>query len=78
MGRRKVPINTRSFHTLYHSLKRVNITFMRKKVVRFTAYKTVRKPATVEFKTKSGETVRFKAIKTSKKKEVVRFRAERE
>jgi hypothetical protein len=51
---------------------------MAKKTVKFTKFRTVRKPATVEFKTKSGETVRFKAIRTFKKKETVRFRAERE
>jgi hypothetical protein len=48
---------------------------MGKKKVKFTAFKTVRKPATVEFKTKSGETVRFKAVRTFKKKQVVHFRA---
>ncbi len=48
---------------------------MAKKIVRFVATKTVTKPATVQFKTKAGETVSFKALKTVKKKEVVRFRA---
>ena len=43
--------------------------------VRFTAFKTVAKPATVKFRTKSGETVSFKALKTFKKKVAVRFRA---
>jgi len=46
-----------------------------KKAVRFVAVKTVRKPATVKFKTKSGKTVSFKAIKTFAQKRVVRFRA---
>jgi hypothetical protein len=50
---------------------------MAKKTVEFTAYKTVRKPAAVEFTTKSGETVRFKAVRTFKKKGTVRFRAKR-
>jgi hypothetical protein len=48
-----------------------------KKDVKFTAYKTVTKPATVKFKTKSGETVSFKAVKTVKQKETVRFRAKK-
>ena len=50
---------------------------MAKENVRFTAVKTVQKPTTVKFKTKSGKTVSFKAIKTVKKTEVVRFRARR-
>jgi hypothetical protein len=50
---------------------------MSKKNVRFTAVKTVTKPATVKFKTKSGEMVSFKALKTVKQKEVVHFRAKR-
>jgi len=45
--------------------------------VRFVAVKTVKRPATVKFKTKSGETVSFKALKTVKKKEAVQFRAKR-
>jgi hypothetical protein len=45
--------------------------------VRFSAVKTVQKPARVKFKTKSGETVSFKALKTVKQKEVVRFRAKK-
>lgn len=48
---------------------------MAKKTVRFTAVKTVAKPTTVKFTTKSGEVVSFKAIKTVKKKEVVQFKA---
>ena len=48
---------------------------MAKKNVRFVATKTVTQPATVRFKTKTGETVSFKALKTVRKKEVVRFRA---
>lgn len=48
---------------------------MAKKNVRFTAVKTVTKPATVRFMTKSGKTVSFKALKTFKMKEVVHFRA---
>lgn len=51
---------------------------MASKNVRFTAVKTLKKPATVKFKTKSGETVSFKALKTLKQKEVVvRFRAKK-
>ncbi len=50
---------------------------MLKRNVRFTSYKTVAKPATVKFKTKSGEMVSFKAVKTVKKKEEVHFRAKR-
>jgi hypothetical protein len=45
--------------------------------VRFVAIKTVKKPATVKFKTKSGETVSFRAVKTFKKEEVVHFRAKK-
>jgi hypothetical protein len=48
---------------------------MAKKNVRFIAVKTVTKPATVRYKTKSGETVSFKALKTFKMKEDVHFRA---
>lgn len=48
---------------------------MAKRVVRFTATRTVRKPATVKFKTKSGKTVSFRAIKTFKKRQAVKFRA---
>ncbi len=50
---------------------------MAKEIVRFAAVRTVKKPATVRFKTKSGKTVSFKALKTVKRKEVVRFRAKR-
>ncbi len=50
---------------------------MAKKNVRFVSVKTVKKPATVKFRTKSGETVSFKALKTFKKREVVRFRAKK-
>ena len=50
---------------------------MAKKNVRFVATKTVAKPATVKFKTKSGQTVSFKALKTVKQRQVVRFRAGR-
>lgn len=50
---------------------------MAKQNVRFTAIKTVKKPTTVHFRTKSGEVVSFKALKTAKKKEVVQFRAKK-
>jgi hypothetical protein len=48
-----------------------------KKNVRFVATKTVAKPATVRFKTKSGQTVSFKAVKTVRERKVVKFRAGR-
>ncbi len=48
---------------------------MSRKLVRFVAIKTVKKPTTVKFKTKSGEIVSFKALKTVKKRQVIRFRA---
>jgi hypothetical protein len=50
---------------------------MAKQNVRFVAVKTVKKPASVKFKTKSGETVSFRALKTVKKREVARFRAKK-
>jgi len=50
---------------------------MAKKNVRFVATKTIAKPATVKFKTKSGQTVSFKAVKTVKERRVVKFRAAR-
>ena len=50
---------------------------MPSKNVRFDAIKTVKKPATVKFKTKSGQTVSFKALKTVKRREVVHFRAKK-
>jgi len=37
---------------------------MAKKTVKFFAFKTATKPATVKFRTKSGEVVSFKALKT--------------
>jgi len=50
---------------------------MTKKNVRFTAVKTVTKPATVKFRTKAGQAVSFKALKTIEQRQVVRFRARR-
>jgi hypothetical protein len=50
---------------------------MSKKTVKFTAVKTSTKPATVKFRTKSGEVVSFKALKTVKQKQVVTFRAKK-
>ncbi len=50
---------------------------MATKNVRFVAINTVKKPATVKFKTKSGKTVSFKALRTFKQKEVVHFRAKK-
>jgi len=48
---------------------------MAKQNVRFVVVKTVQKPASVKFKTKSGKTVSFRALKTVKKRESVNFRA---
>jgi len=45
--------------------------------VSFVSTKTVKRPATVKFKTKTGKTVSFKAFKTAEKKVVVRFRAKK-
>ena len=45
--------------------------------IHFVAVKTVKKPATVHFKTKSGQSVSFKALKTVKRKKVVQFRAKK-
>jgi hypothetical protein len=50
---------------------------MAQKNVRFVATRTVRRPATVKFKTKSGKTVSFRAVKTFERKEVVHFRAKK-
>jgi hypothetical protein len=50
---------------------------MARQKVSFVAIKTVRKPATVQFKTKTGKTVSFKAFKTAEKKVVVNFRAKK-
>jgi len=48
---------------------------MTQKNVRLIAIETVKTPATVKFKTKSGKTVTFRAVKTSARKRVARFRA---
>lgn len=45
--------------------------------VRFVAHKTIRKPTTVKFRTKSGKTVSFKAVKTFATKKSVSFRAKK-
>ena len=50
---------------------------MAKENIKFTAVKTVKKPVSVEFQTKTGETVSFKAIKTFKREEVVNFHAKK-
>ena len=50
---------------------------MARQNVSFVAVKTVKKPARVKFKTKSGETVSFRVVKTIRKKNVVRFRAKK-
>jgi len=48
---------------------------MARRNVRFVAVETIKKPTSVKFKTKSGETVSFKALKTVEKKKTVHFRA---
>jgi len=48
---------------------------MAQRNVKFVATKTIRKPTTVKFRTKSGETVSFRAVKTFERREVVRVRA---
>jgi hypothetical protein len=50
---------------------------MARENVRFDAIKTVKKPTTVKFKTKSGKTVSFKAVRTLTKRESVHFRTKR-
>jgi hypothetical protein len=51
---------------------------MAQRNVKFVATKVEHKPATVKFKTKSGETVSFRAVKTFERKEkIVRFRAKK-
>ena len=57
--------------------KKIFIKVMTKENIKFTAIKTVKKPVTVEFKTKTGEVVSFKAIKTVERKEIVNFRAKK-
>jgi len=51
---------------------------MNKKIVRFKAIKTIKKPAIVKFRTKEGRKVSFKAVQTIKKPVIVRFRAKKE
>ncbi|NQU78095.1 hypothetical protein HQ544_05355 [Candidatus Falkowbacteria bacterium] len=48
---------------------------MPKRVVKFRAVKTVKKPVTVKFRTKDGDTVSFKAIRTTKEPANVKFHA---
>jgi hypothetical protein len=50
---------------------------MAQRNVRFETVKTVKEPATVKFKTKSGKTVSFRAVKTFERKEVVHFPAKK-
>ena len=50
---------------------------MARKIVKFFAVRTVKKPTRVKFKTKSGETVSFRALKTVKKRGPVRFAAKK-
>lgn len=53
-----------SYHQSSHSLEGGIIVFMTHKNVEFAATKTVARPATVKFKTKSGKTVEFRAVRT--------------
>jgi len=50
---------------------------MARQKVSFVATRTVKRPATVQFKTKTGKTVSFKAFKTAEKKVVRNFRAKK-
>jgi hypothetical protein len=50
---------------------------MAQRNVEFVATKTVHKPATVQFKTKSGEIVSFRAVKTFERKEAAHRRAKK-
>jgi hypothetical protein len=50
---------------------------MARQNVSFATVETIKKPARVKFKTKSGETVSFKVLKTVRKKKVVHFRAKK-
>ncbi|MFA5652024.1 MAG: hypothetical protein WC933_01550 [Candidatus Paceibacterota bacterium] len=47
------------------------------KIVKFIAIKTVQKPTTVQFRTKSGELVKFKAIENIKERVPVKFRTKK-
>ncbi len=47
------------------------------KAVKFIATKTVQKPTTVQFRTKSGEVVRFKALENVKEKVPVKFKTKK-
>jgi hypothetical protein len=50
---------------------------MAQRNIKFVATEVVTKPATVKFKTKSGETVSIRAVKTFERKRVVRFRSKK-
>ena len=50
---------------------------MPKKIVKFQAIKTVKKPVVVKFNTASGKTVSFNAVKTVKKRVIVKFKAKK-
>jgi hypothetical protein len=50
---------------------------MRKKQTKVTVFKTVAKPVTIEFETKSGKTISIKAIRTYQVKRTVRARPKR-
>lgn len=50
---------------------------MPKKIVKFQAIKTVKKPVIVKFKTKSGKMVSFYAVTTIKKPVIVKFKAKK-
>jgi len=78
-GSHVLPVHTDEATMIFLVLSRSGdiISFMAKRNVRFVATKTVKKPATVKFKTKSGETVSFRALKTFERKKVVHFRAKK-
>lgn len=48
-----------------------------RKLVKFSAVTTTKKPIKVKFKTKSGQNVAFKATKVVKKKKQVKFYVKR-
>ncbi len=49
----------------------------RRKLVKFNAIKTIKRPVKVSFKTKSGKRVSFKATKVVRRKKPIRFYARR-
>ena len=49
----------------------------KRKLVKFQAVRTIKKPTTVKFITKTGQTISFRAIETIKKPVVVKFYAKK-